>query len=156
MKLYKYFKWCNTSWLKPFFIVSIFSSIFLISIITFSDQKGDNIIGYYHSIDPFTKEESQNYIYKTSDNTYEGSVSWVKNPKKKKFLGYVFLKKLTYNSKNKRWENGILTYPGKKGKFKTYMVFSSSKTLKVRGYWGFSFLGMTVSWKKDSGLRTSK
>ena len=33
-------------------------------------QKADDIIGYYYSVDPFSKEGSQNYIYKAADGTY--------------------------------------------------------------------------------------
>ena len=40
-------------------------------------QKADDIIGYYYSVDPFSKEGSQNYIYKAADGTYEGMVTWV-------------------------------------------------------------------------------
>lgn len=116
-------------------------------------QKADDIVGYYYSIDPFSKEGSQNYIYKAADGTYEGLVSWVSNPAKKKFLNYVFLKGLKYNEKEKEWQNGVLTYPGKKGTYKTYMSIEPDGRLKVRGYWGMAMLGKTVYWTKESHKR---
>ena len=116
-------------------------------------QKADDIIGYYYSVDPFSKEGSQNYIYKAADGTYEGMVTWVSNPEKKKFLGYVFLKGLKYNAEKKEWQNGELTYPGKRGTYKTYMSFEPDGKLKVRGYWGISMLGKTVYWPREKNRR---
>ncbi len=123
---------------------------------TLNAQKADDIVGYYYSIDPFSKEGSQNYIYKAADGTYEGLVSWVSNPEKKKFLNYVFLKGLKYNAKDHEWQGGVLTYPGKKGTYKTYMSIEPDGRLKVRGYWGVAMLGKTVYWTKESKKRIQK
>ena len=127
--------------------------LFMVASISCYAQKADDIIGYYYSVDPFSKEGSQNYIYKAANGTYEGMVTWVSNPEKKKFLGYVFLKGLEFNAEKKEWENGTLTYPGKKGTYKTYMSFEKNGTLKVRGYWGVSLLGKTVYWPREKAKR---
>lgn len=119
-------------------------------------QNADDIVGYYYSIDPFSKEGSQNYIYKAADGTYEGAVVWVSNPEKKKFINYVFLKGLTYNEKEKEWQNGVLTYPGKRGTYKTYMSIEPNGKLKVRGYWGVSMLGKTLYWSREEKRREQK
>jgi uncharacterized protein (DUF2147 family) len=113
----------------------------------------DDIVGYYYSIDPFTKEPSQNYIYKISENVYEGKVVWVSNPKLKSYEGFVFLKNLTFNPQENEWQHGVMYYPGKKGTYKAYMSFSEASKLKVRGYWGISMLGKTIFWTKEQGAR---
>lgn len=130
--------------------------VLVAAVLVVSAQKADDIIGYYYSVDPFSKEGSQNYIYKAADGTYEGKVVWVSNPAKKKFIDYVFLKGLKYNEKEKEWQNGTLTYPGKKGTYKTYISFADNGQLKVRGYWGVSMLGKTVYWPKESKRRIQK
>lgn len=103
--------------------------------------------------DPFSKEGSQVEIYKTADGTYEGKVVWVENPKKKNFLGLVFLTKLSYNKEKKEYQNGVLKYPGKKGTFSTYMSIADETRLKVRGYWGVAALGKTMYWYREAKVR---
>ena len=141
--------------MKPsrFTLKSLLCLLFLAVGFSCFAQKADDIVGYYYSVDPFSKEGSQNYIYKAADGTYEGMVTWVSNPEKKKFLGYVFLKGLKYNAEKKEWQNGELTYPGKKGTYKTYMSFEPDGKLKVRGYWGVSLLGKTVYWPREKKRR---
>ncbi|MEG2071435.1 MAG: DUF2147 domain-containing protein, partial [Bacteroidales bacterium] len=116
----------------------VFILFFCFAVVTAVAQKADDIIGYYHTVDPFSKEESQCYIYKASNGSYEGKVCWVGNPAKKSFLGLIFLKGLTYDEKEKEYQNGVLQYPGKNGTYKTYMSFETPTKLKVRGYWGIS------------------
>jgi len=134
--------------------VFLFSIIILCGIVKISaqDAAADAVIGYYFCVDPFTGEESQNYIYKAADGTYQGKVVWVKNPKLEHHVGLIFLKNLKYNEEDNEWQNGTLIYPGKKGSYKTYMSLSGN-TLKVRGYWGFALLGKTVYWTKESKQR---
>ena len=120
-------------------------------------QKADDICGIFHSVDPFSKEGSQCQIYKAADGTYEAKVVWVENPKKKNQLGLVFMTGLTYNAKDKEYQNGKLKYPGKKGTYKTYIrIVNDNKTLKMRGYLGVSVFGMTVDWTRESKIRTQK
>ena len=132
---------------KILFIINLFFAVSLAA-----QNKADDIVGYYYSIDPFSKEPSQNYIYKTADNTYEGKVVWVQNPELKFREGYVFLKNLTFNQKDNEWQNGVMLYPGKKGTYKAYMSFYDGK-LKVRGYWGISMLGKTLYWVRETEMR---
>jgi len=128
----------------------------LISLLTISvfAQKADAIIGYYYSVDPFSKEGSQCYIYKTSNGSYAAKVVWVENPKKKDSLGYVFMTGLIYNAEDNEYQSGTLKYPGKPGTYKTYIrLVNNNKTLKMRGYWGVSMLGKTVDWTRESKIR---
>lgn len=120
-------------------------------------QKADDICGIYHSKDPFSKEGSQCEIYKAANGTYEAKVVWVENPKKKNQLGLVFMTGLTYNAKEKEYQNGKLKYPGKSGTYKTYIrLTDDKKTMKMRGYLGVSLFGMTVDWTRESKLRPQK
>ena len=116
----------------------------------------DDIIGYYYSVDPFTDEASQIYIYKNAQGKYDGVVCWVENLAKKKFLNLVFLKELEFNEKENDWRNGIVKYPGKSGTYSMYMKFESSSKLKVRGYWGVSLLGKSMYWYKEEHKRIQK
>ena len=138
--------------MKKIFFPLLF--LFCLSEIDLQGQSNANdIIGYYLVVDPFNGEKSQIQIYFASNGKYEAIVTWVENPEKKKFLGLLFLKDLIFNEKEKEWQNGIITYPGKKGTFKTYMKFEPDGKLKVRGYWGVSLLGKTLYWNRESGKR---
>ena len=134
-----------------------FASLFLIILFSCSfshaQNKADDIIGYYFLVDPFSGEESQTYIYKSTSGKYEGKVVWVSNIKKKPFLNYIFLKNLVFNPEDNEWQNGTIQYPGKKGVFKTFIRFENKNTIKVRGYWGVSLLGKNVFWTKESNRR---
>jgi len=132
----------------------ILTALFILSFgIVQAQYNADDIIGYYHLIDPFTDEESQIYIYKTPSGKYEASITWVANPAKKEFLGLIFLKNMEWNAKKREWQNATIKYPGKKGDFSANMHFQDANTLKVRGYWGIAMLGKTVYWKKEKAKR---
>ena len=133
---------------KILVIISLFFAVY-----TNAQNQADDIVGYYYSIDPFTKEPSQNYIYAEKDGTYSGKVVWVKNPELQFRVGYVFLKNLTFNTKENEWQDGVMLYPGKKGTYKAYMSITSDGQLKVRGYWGFSLLGKTLYWTRENEVR---
>ena len=131
-----------------------FSIAFLSFLLAATAQnKADDIIGYYLTIDPFSDAVTQVYIYKASNGTYEGMVSWAKDEDRKKYEGSVFLKNLSFNAKTSEWENGVVTYPGKKGTYKAFLKFESNGKLKVRGYWGVSLMGKTVYWTRENEKR---
>ena len=126
-----------------------FNILFLSCLISAPAQnKADDIIGYYLTVDPFTDAVSKVHIYKASNGTYEGLISWAKDAEYKQYEGLVFLKNLSFNAKENEWENGIINYPERSGTYKAYMKFDSDGRLKVRGYWGFSLLGKTVYWTR--------
>ena len=133
------------------FLSNIVFLSFLIS--TTAQNKADDIIGYYLTVDPFTDAVSQIQIYKAPNGTYEALVSWAKDEDRKKYEGLVFLKNLSFNAKENEWENGVITYPGKKGTYKAYLKFEPNGKLKVRAYWGMSFLGKTVYWTRENEKR---
>lgn len=121
---------------------------------TYAQQNSaDDIVGYYYTIDPFSGDASQIYIYKTEKNMYEGKICWVDKEDKKKFLNLIFLKKLEFNKKENEWQKGVVKYPGKSGAYSMFMKFESADKLKVRGYWGISLFGKTVYWHKEKEKR---
>ncbi len=136
----------------------LFLTVFLFAFYFCEAQQTDPdaIIGYYHNVDPFTKESSQVYIYKNNQGKYEGKVCWVENLEKKKFLNHVFLKDLEFMPNSNDWQNGIAKYPGKNGTYKMDMRFVSPEKLRVRGYWGISLLGKTLYWVKEDQQRIQK
>ena len=138
-------------------IAAIFVTILLCSwtLGTFAQSKADAICGYYYAKDPFSKEGSQVKIYKAKDGTYEGIVCWVENPAKKNYLNYKFLTGFTYNAKEQEWQNGKIHHPGNGKTYKSYIKLNNGD-IKVRGYVGFSLLGMTMTWPRESKQRTQK
>lgn len=120
-----------------------------------AQSKADAICGYYYAKDPFSKEGSQVKIYKAKDGTYEGIVCWVENPAKKNYLNYKFLTGFTYNAKEQEWQNGKIHHPGNGKTYKSYIKLNNGD-IKVRGYVGFSLLGMTLTWPRESKQRTQK
>ena len=132
--------------------------IFLLSIkaTLFAQNRPDDIVGYYLTADPFSGILSQVYIYHAGNGIYEGMVIWVGVEEGKNQEGLVFLKEMTFNAKENEWQNGSVVYPGKSGKFKTFMRFEKDGRLRVRGYWGVSALGKTVYWTREKESRNPK
>jgi uncharacterized protein (DUF2147 family) len=118
-----------------------------------AQNKPDDIVGFYLNEDPFSGAISQIYIYNAGDGTYEGIVIWVNEEDRKKYEGLVFLKEMTFNAKENEWQNAVLIYPGKKGKFKAFMRLEKDGRLRVRGYWGVSLFGKTLYWPKEEKSR---
>ena len=116
----------------------------------------DDIVGYYLTEDPFTGVISQIYIYNAGNNVYEAMLVWVDNEEGQKYIGLVFLKGMIFNAKDNEWQNAVIVYPGKSGKFKAYMRFEKDGRLRVRSYWGFSLLGLTLHWPKEKESRNNK
>lgn len=136
--------------------LSVFLCMMFCLLALSAQNKPDDIIGYYYSVDPFSKEGSQTCIYKNADGKYEGKVCWVENVEKKHFLGHVFLKNLSFNEKDNEWQQGVIKYPGKNGTYKMYMKFEGDGRLKVRGYWGVAMLGKTMYWSKETSQRVQQ
>ena len=134
----------------------LFVLIVSINSLLWAQNRGDDVVGYYLTIDPFSGAMSQVYLYNAGNDTYEGKIIWVEVEEGKKYEGYVFLKKMIFNTKDNEWQNGSIVYPGKSGKFKTYMRFEKDGRLRVRGYWGVSLLGKTVYWTREKESRKEK
>ena len=137
------------------FCLLLFAFCFLPSVL-FAQNKPDDIVGYYLNEDPFSGAVSQIYIYNAGDGTYEGIVIWVNEEPRKIYEGLVFLKGMTFNAKDNEWQNAVLIYPGKSGKFKAIMRIEKDGRLRVRGFWGISMLGKTFYWPKENESRNEK
>jgi hypothetical protein len=140
--------------LRPAFRFLLFS-LLLSPFSLFSQNKPDDIVGYYLNEDPFSGAISQIYIYNPGDGTYEGIVIWVNEEKRKIYEGLVFLKGMTFNAKENEWQNASMIYPGKSGKFKAYMRVEKDGRLRVRGFWGISMLGKTFYWEREQTSRNT-
>lgn len=114
-------------------------------------NQGDKIIGQYWT----ENKEGKIEIFKR-EAKYFGKIIWrkevikdTKNPNKslrdRSVIGIEFLIGFVFNGKSK-WEGGTVysidnggTYRGK------IWLEDQGKTLKMRGYWGISFIGRTAT-----------
>jgi len=135
---------------KQFFLFIFFLSI---KSALFAQNQPDDVVGYYLTADPFSDAISQVCVYNDGKGAYEGILIWTNDAAGKKYEGLIFLKNLVFNAQENKWENGNIVYPGKPGKFKTYMRFEKDGRLFVRGYWIFSLLGKTVYWTREKDSR---
>jgi uncharacterized protein (DUF2147 family) len=137
-----------------------------------SQSKADRVCGLYYAVEPTTGEGSQIWIYKTSSGKYEGKVLWmqhpnhpngeprkdVKNPdpnqRNQTNVGLVIIKGFVYNEKEDEWQNGTVYNPATGSTYRSFLrLEADGKTLKVRGYLGFSLLGKTVTWTRETEQR---
>ena len=140
-----------------------------------SQSKADKVCGLYYAADPGNGEGSQILIYKTPSGQYEGKVLWmqypnhpngeprrdVKNPDPNKRnqtnVGLVILKGFIYNEKDNQWQNGSVYNPANGSTYSSYLwLEADGNSLKVRGYFGFSLLGKTVTWTRETEERGGK
>ena len=134
----------------------LFIVLLSVKSVLFAQNNPNDIVGYYLNEDPFSGALSQIYIYNAGDGVYEGIVIWVREAERKKYEGLVFMKGLTFNSKENEWQNASMIYPGKNGKFKAFMRLEKDGRLRVRGFWGISMLGKTVYWIREEESRNPK
>ena len=137
-----------------------------------SQSKADSVCGLYYAVEPETGEGSQILIYKTASGKYEGKVAWmqhpnhpngeprkdVKNPDPSKRnqtnVGLVIIKGFVYNEKENQWQSGTVYNPASGNTYRSYMwLEANGNSLKVRGYLGFSLLGKTVTWTRETEER---
>ncbi|WMJ71621.1 DUF2147 domain-containing protein [Cytophagaceae bacterium ABcell3] len=106
--------------------------------------------------------------YKENDKFF-GKIVWIKEPKdkngnpktdlknpnqklqKEPIVGLVNLKDFKFNS-NGKWEDGKIYDPSNGKEYSCEMKLSDEETLEVRGYMGFTWIGRTEVWKKQTQL----
>ena len=134
--------------------------------------KGDKVCGIYYAADPVNGEGSQILIYKNKSGKYEGRIIWMQIPNKpngeprrdakcpdadkrnQPIVGLVIVKNFVYNENDDQWQNGTIYDPASGNSYRGYMKLEADgKTLKVRGYLGFSLLGKTVIWTRETEER---
>ncbi|MDR0368823.1 MAG: DUF2147 domain-containing protein [Bacteroidales bacterium] len=135
--------------MKTIIILTVFCSLVINN--CFSQNKADDILGYYLSPDVKSDDKTQMEIYKTPDGKYAAKVVWISNKAKSHFIGTVQIKELTYNPKEKVWKNGKVIYEG--GEYSVTVSISEPEKLKLRGYLGISLFGKTIYWTKEKELR---
>lgn len=124
-------------------------------------QKGDDIIGIWHTED----EKSRIEIFKKNDGHYYGKVKWLKEPyeedgktikvddenpdpklRNKPIVGLELLKKLEWDGEE--WDNGEIYDPQTGNTYSSMANMPDKNTIKMRGYMGFSLLGRTTVWTR--------
>jgi uncharacterized protein (DUF2147 family) len=103
-------------------------------------------------------------IYK-ENGKYFGKIIWLKNPlnefgkprldkknqheqlRTKPLIGSIMLRDFVFDE-NDEWTGGKIYNPEDGKEYKAYMKLKDPKTLSVRGYIGFSWIGKTDVWIK--------
>ena len=68
--------------------------------------------------------------------------------RKRKVLGMDVVRNLTFNSKQKRWENGVI-YDSRSGKsWSSVAAITRHGLLQVKGYWKFEFISKSAKFKR--------
>lgn len=132
-----------------------------------AESEADKICGLYYVVDKFTSgEQCKIRIYRTAQNTYEAQVVWMNQPnnpdgtprldvnnpnpalRNTPCNRVVMMRNITYNAAEKEWQNGEVYNPQNGRFYRSYLRFENDSTLRVRGYWGVSLLGLTMYWDK--------
>ena len=150
--------------------MKVFCSLLFLAFVaklTFAQAGADKLLGTYLTQDGTAKIE----FYKSADK-YCGKIVWLKEPNDPKthmpntdtenpdhskrnnpVMGLVMLQNLTYNGKD-GWNNGTI-YDPNTGKTWECDVNVKGNTIKVNGYWKFSWIGKTETWTKSSNMSAS-
>ncbi len=128
------------------------------------NSAADNIVGNYWT--DYGGDESRIRISKNADGTYKAQVYWCKNTKDEngnlqkddknpdKSLRntpidkIVLIDGLKYNKDKKRWDGGKIYDPTRGIKVNATCVFTSPKSLKIRGT--VMGIGETLVWQKEN------
>jgi uncharacterized protein (DUF2147 family) len=146
---------------------TVLAGILLFAFFAANAQKhvsaGDKILGQWIS-------EKRNLIVEINKygNEYLGKVIWFSdkdnpqypmndridfnNPdvslRKRKLIGLVVLKALTYEENSHSWENGLI-YDSRSGKeWNSCVNLTADGSLYVKGYWHFKFIGKTTTFRR--------
>ena len=127
------------------------------------------LIGQNHNLicGTWIEEEKKSHIeiYKNTDGVYEGKIVWLAEPKDENGIikldkknpdkqqqnqpinGLIIIKNLSFIKENK-WANGTI-YDARSGKtYNLNATLENKNTLFLRGYFGFSLIGKTTTWKR--------
>lgn len=133
------------------FLCSIVLTVVLCS---FATEPQDDILGMWAN----GSDKGRIVIYKEKGKYY-GKIVWLYQPndknglpkidknnpdasvRSKPLLGLVMLRDFTY--KDGEWTGGKIYNPDDGKEYKAYMKMKDQKTLSVRGYIGFSWIGKT-------------
>lgn len=138
-------------------------NLFLLILITFGlssfSQQPDEILGVWAN----GSGKGHIQIYK-QDNKYYGKIIWLKQPhdetgkpkidkhnpdkslQNRPLMGLIMLRDFKFE--NDEWTGGKIYNPDDGKEYKCYMKLKDQKTLSIRGYIGFSFLGKTENFHR--------
>jgi uncharacterized protein (DUF2147 family) len=138
-------------------IYTLFIALVFTSYI-YGQGNADKIVGTYLAPDGTSKME-----FFKDGKTYSGKIVWLKNPNDPKtnkpntdtenpdkskrnqpILGLVIAKNLKFNGKN-TWEDGTI-YDPNTGKTWDCNITLEGSSLKIKGYWKFSWIGKAETW----------
>lgn len=145
----------------------VLASALLGATLLFAEAEADKICGLYYVVDKFTSgEQCKVRVYRAENGTYEAQVVWMNQPchpdgtrrldvnnpnpalRSTPCDRVVMMRNLTYNAAEKEWQNGEVYNPQNGRFYRSYLRFENDSTLRVRGYWGVSLLGLTMYWDK--------
>lgn len=136
-----------------------------------SDRKGrtaaDDILGSYMIYAHRSQETVHLNFYKADNGDYEARIVWMEQPTDD--LGkprtdvnnpraayrhiplshLVIVRGLRYDAKNGQWENGRIYDPSTGKTYRCFIRFEDdARTLRVKCYVGFRFLGRSLYWSR--------
>ncbi len=142
-------------------LFSLLAAFFLSTMLTFSQEEGDRIIGVWEP----SNGKARVKIEKIG-NKYFGKIVWLKEPDDPEtgkpktdknnpdesmrtvpILGYRILKDFTYRGKNV-WDEGTIYDPENGSTYNCKITMTDENTLDIRGYIGVSVFGRTDVWKR--------
>jgi uncharacterized protein (DUF2147 family) len=153
--------------LSIWFSVFVFIAVCCISMLwgfSSTQNAGDDINGIWMT----ESRQSMVQVYRIGDK-YFGKVYWLKFPndpdngkpkvdkknpdpklRSRAILGLQLVNNFTYDSKEKEWGGGTIYDPKSGNTYNCKATMMDKNTLKVRGYVGFSWMGLgrTEVWKK--------
>lgn len=131
-----------------------------------TDTASDRIIGLWAT----DKAEAHVEIRREDDNTYTGTIIWLKDPfyaedddagmegepkmdrnnpqanlRERPIIGLQIMKGFVYDGDD-RWVDGEIYDPDNGSTYRCKMWLTNEGTLKVRGYVGISLFGRTTEW----------
>jgi len=137
-------------------------AMLLVIFIYAQPQPGDVVLGKWLNED----QDAHIEVYKEGGKYY-GKIVWLKEPieeatgkpklddenedetlRSRPVMGLVILKDFVWDEDDSEWDDGTI-YDPKNGKtYDCYMNIGEDKTLKIRGYIGFSWIGRNTYWTR--------
>lgn len=155
-------KLTNRSIMKLRVIICL--ALFQLSTVTINAQEfADDIIGVWLTNG---KEPAKIKIYK-SNNKFYGMIIWLQNPEKdgkprvdannpdeskrdRQIIGLEILNGFKFEKDDKEYSGGKIYDPESGKTYNCQLSLRSRKTLKVRGYVGWSLFGRTETWSRSN------
>lgn len=143
--------------LSIFFI--FFVPAFLLPFIIIAQVKSDDILGVW-----LTESKKAHVKIEKIDNKFYGKIIWLREPltsdgkqktdsknpdivkRKAPLMGLKLLRDFVFD--DGEWEDGSIYDPESGSDYSCVITLLNSKSIKVRGYIGFSLIGRTQIWTR--------